>query len=112
MMFRQRIFLPCVTVFASISSALGGSGTSSPRCTAGRAAITSNQRCRWSNPSIGTCAPIMPAHPGEARHVGNRIFAGEILPRRQMSIHHLEQSLALAHIAVNHLGQLLPRNSG
>ena len=63
------------------SSARGG--TARPRWTAGRAAIASSQRWRWSSPSIGDARPFVDPRPAEIGDVGDRIVAGEIFMVRR-----------------------------
>ena len=92
-----------------ISSRSTGSGTSTPRLTAGRAADRLEPASQVRQPVERDARPLVAAHPRPVRDVGDRIVAGEVLVIRQPRVEHLEQAANLALITVDRVRNALRR---
>ena len=73
--------------------------------TAGRARMVSNQRLRWGN-----CASSCPMRSAShARHIGDRVAAGEKFTGGHARVHDAEQPIDLVGIAFDRIGDHLRR---
>ena len=80
----------------------GRPAPSTPRCTAGRAAISSNQSLQVRVVGQHDALVLPGAQPGEGGDVGDRILvAAEVLALRQALVDHAVEALGLVGVAVD-----------